>query len=347
MGKKDDSRDKQDEPEEELLTPVGPGAERPSSREDEEEPVRDASDEADEDPEEGDSERVGHVDEEAQDEHRHEKRRDQRRKRKERLKRDQTELRFLRTRNEQLERRFSEQDGRITQSEVAAIDGRIAQLEDQIRQAEDIHATALEKGSGTDAVEALKLRDQFRDALGELKGARQNTLTQAQQRQRAQPTVDPAIQERAQQWASENSDWFDPRMSDEVSVVAYAIEQSLFREGRIDPRSDAYYKELDRRLKKRLPDVFNDDEESEEDRDSGSDSRSDREPRKNGSNRRPTGPTFRTGGRERPLRKGEVYVDADRRKAMEEMGVWEDEVLRERYLKSFQRYDREQGRKRN
>lgn len=345
-------KDKQESnSEEELLTPVGPGShEEPST--DEDEAPRNAADESDEPPEgEEDDERVGHADEEEALEQRKHSRREQRKHRKERYKRDQVELKFLRNRNEQLERRFSDADTRMTQGEVLAIEGRIAQVEDQIRQAEDVHAQALDKGAGADATEALRIRDSLRDGLQQLNGLKQQTINGARQRANTQQNqIDPQVQERAREWASENSDWFDPQLTDEASTVAFAVEQKLFREGRLDPRSDAYYAELDRRLKKRLPEVYRDDADERDDDDSEDDERG--SSRRNGNghvNGRKTsgGPTFRTGGRERSLKKGEVFVDADRRKAMEDMGVWEDPVLRERYLKSYQRYDREHGRRRH
>lgn len=60
--------------------------------------------------------------------------------------------------------------------------------------------------------------------------------------------------------------------------------------------------------------------------------------------RRPRGPRITTGGRERPLRKNEVYISAERKAALIEKGVWDDPVLREKYLKQYQKYDREQRR---
>ena len=53
------------------------------------------------------------------------------------------------------------------------------------------------------------------------------------------------------------------------------------------------------------------------------------------------GPQFRTGGRERPLRKNEVYISPDRKEAMIEAGVWDDPVLRNKYLKSYSDYDKQ------
>jgi hypothetical protein len=132
-------------------------------------------------------------------------------------------------------------------------------------------------------------------------------------------------------------------------VIAYAIDQALTREGRLDPRTDAYWDEYNRRLKKRLPEHFRtrpDDDRDDEDEDE--EDEPSRERRVNGSRRRkPSGPEIRVAGRERPLKKGEVYVDAARREAMEEAGVWGDPEKQARFLRAYQKYDRDNGRRRH
>lgn len=348
---------KNDTKEDDKLTPVGPGAEEVFVHEDEEqdrpeEPKgRAASVQGEEDDEDAseseegaEDERAGHAeDDDPADSKLRAKRRRQRQKRKELHHRDQVELRFLRDRNERLERQFSTQDQRLTQSEVLAIDGNIRAVQDQLRQASEVYAAAVEKGDGTAASEAQQIRDDLRDGLTQLKTVRQQTVTAAQAR--AQPAaagVDPRVAQRAREWAQENSDWFDPNMQDEASAIAYTIEHRVMAEGRLDPSSDAYWKEVDRRIAKRLPEVVGG--SSEEDADEPRERTNGRgAERRTGNERKPQGPTFRTGGRERALKAGEVYIDAGRRKAMEDSGAWEDPVLRERYMKAYQKYDREHG----
>lgn len=349
MAKNDTKKDEQ-------LVPVGPGAEetfvneedeaeRPDTRPQQRTSPDPGDDEDDAEHEDGaEDERAGHSEgDDPSEDKQKAKRRRQRVKRKEAHHRDQVELRFLRDRNERLERQFSSQDQRLTQSEVLAIDGRINAAQDQLRQASEVYAAAVEKGDGTAAAEAQQIRDDLRDGLNQLKGLRQQTVTSAQARANpSAPSVDPRAQQRAREWAQENSDWFDPTARDEASAIAYTIEQRLMAEGRLDPATDAYWKEVDRRIAKRLPEIGS---ESEEDADAGSRSNGRSTEPRNGGERKQQGPTFRTGGRERALKRGEVYVDSERRKAMEDSGVWDDPVLRERYLKSYQKYDRQNGRR--
>jgi hypothetical protein len=303
----------------------------------------------------GGDERAGHAEEDGEaDDGSGLSREQKRRKRKrERYERDQRELALLRSRNEQLERehsaRLAAMENRQTQSDVLAIDSRISQAESDVREAETLLTQALEQKDSASAVEALRVRDQLRDGLNQLKQTKQHTVRGAQERQATanQPAApDPAISQRAQEWAREHA-WFDPKARDEDSAIAYTVEQRVFREGRLDPASDEYWEEVDRRLAKRLPERYRaNGAGDDEDEDDTRDSRTTRRVNGNGNGqRKPSGPTIKVGGRERTLSKGEVYIDEDRKAAMIEAGVWDDPEARARYLKSYQRYDREAGRR--
>jgi len=353
--------DKQDTKDE--IIPVGPGADDDSPQE----PVNEGAGEDYQYPEgedEGEGserrasgdERTGHAEEEEPDDGEGLSREQKRRRRKrEKYERDQRELAFLRSRNETLEREHSKRlaamESRQTQSDVVVIDGRINQVEGDVREAEALFAQAVKSGDESTIAEALRVRDQLRDGLQQLKATKQHTVRTAHERQVAatQPTEpDPAIVSRAQEWAREHR-WFDPRMRDEDSVIAAAVERHVSQEGRLDPASDEYWEEVDRRLARRLPerygrgraDTSEDDDRDEDERPTRRDPR-----RVNGNGaRKPSGPTIKVGGRERTLRKGEVFIDEDRKQAMIEAGVYDDPVQRERFLKSYQKYDREAGRR--
>ena len=268
-----------------------------------------------------------------------ERRRNEKQRKKENRQRERVELNFLRQRNEAVERELSQIRARQDQGETLGIDQRIGTLDDQIRQAEEVHALAVTKGDGAAASEALRLRDEFRDGRQQLVGLKNQKAHEVRTRQQQPNQPDPAIVARANEWMSDNS-WFDPQLRDEDSAIARMVEDRLYNEGRLDPTSDEYWEEYNKRLKKRLPERFksvNQNGRDEEDEDGD-------EP---DTRRRSTGPKITTGGRERPLRKNEVYIDADRKAAMIEAGVWDDEKLRARYLKRYQQYDKEHGRSRH
>jgi hypothetical protein len=260
-----------------------------------------------------------------------EARRLERRARKEREKaakeRNRRELNFLRSRNEALERRFSGVEQRQVQSEAAIIDDRISTLNGHIQQAESIHAEAITKGNGADAVEANRIRDELRDQRAALLSHKQALVRgyqqQAQQPQQTEEQQEPPAPEllrHASDWQKSNS-WYKPDRTDQDSVVAGAIDDRLVAEG-FDPETEEYWNELTNRVKKVLPHRFQ--------------SRPD--------NRPSGGPAMANGGRsERSLKPGEVYVSAERKAAMVEAGVWDDPKLRTRYLKQYQKYDSEHG----
>lgn len=354
------------------LEPVGPGAEMEPEdqtirdvggediRDDRDEEDRDERSDADEQ-----DERVAHSedDEEEGGEDRERiraRRRAERKQKKEEARRAQRELNFLRQRNETLERRQSEFDARIVNSEVVAIDTRIQALQADIQKADEVYAEAISKGDGASAAEAQRIRDALRDGVGKLQGVRTQTINGARERLQPQNKPDPEIQRRAQEFIVENADWYDHEGGNEDSVIAKAIEGRLFKERGPDAaKTDEYWAEYKRRLKKRLPHLFerddrNDRDDDREDRYEETDDRdidehnrrAAKDRREDDRDERPAkrkggGPRFTSGGRERPLKKNEVYVSEERRKAMEEAGVWDDPVLRNRYLKSYQNYDAE------
>ena len=372
---------KEKDEKEEVLEPVGPGAAEdfggeivrdtegrsPDDRDDERD--HEGEDETDRQADE----RAGHAegDDEEGDgedrEHIRSRRRAERRRKKEDQQRKNRELDFLRQRNETLERRQSEIDLRMSNTEVITLDGNIRQVEADIRKADDVYAEAISKGDGASAAEAQRIRDTLRDGLSGMQRQKEQIINGARQRASA-PRPDPEIQRRAQDWVAANP-WYDPQLKDEDSTIARVIEERLAKEmGLTSARTDAYWEEYNRRLKKRLPHLFKNrdrdrDEEDEDDRDDEDEGRDDRradrdddrprardrdrdDDRDDPPRKRNGGPRFASGGRERPLKKNEVYVSAERRQAMIEAGVWDDIPTRNRYLKQYQKYDSEARRNR-
>lgn len=324
---------------EEKLIPVGPGAEGLNEAEgkDEKEPEDKRLAQSDE-PEEGDAEA---------DKGRPERKRESAKERRERLKkqhaRERLERDFLLKRNEELEKRFSAQDVRIAQTETAAIDQRISSVSAQLNNADRVIAEALKKPNGAGAeefVEAQKIRDELRDQLQSLKTTktyRDSESARSKQQMTTAPAEakpDPRVIRNAREWAS-NHKWFDFSGNDEDSTIVRALDESLAGEG-YDPSSEEYWEELTERVKRRLPEKFKkgasarpDDEDDDEMEDE------DEKPRPK------SGPKFSSGGRERPLKRNEVYVSAERKQAMKEYGVWEDPVARNRMLAKYAKWDAE------
>lgn len=274
---------------------------------------------------------AGEPEEDDKTEARRKERKTRRQRQKDARDRDQRELRFLRTRNEQVERQLGEVNRRVDGIETAGIDQRISQIDNAIRSADDVYAKAVSAGEGDDASEAQRIRDNLKDQKTYLQQAKDQGAAMAEQ---AAP--DPALVEQVRSWSERNT-WFDFGRRDEDSAIAGAIDDMLIRDG-YDPRTPEYYDELDVRVARRLPHLAQkkgggNGADDLDDDDPGADDR--------GGQRKPGGPKFRVGGRERPLKTNEVHISRDRREAMEEAGVWEDPTLRKRYLAKYAEWDRE------
>lgn len=268
-------------------------------------------------------------------------RRDENKSRRQRQRdaRDRTdrELKFLRGRNETLERRFSqletEVDARVTGNELAGVDTQINKARSDLALANQVIAQAADQNDGKNLAEALDHRDNIRDSLRDLEQTKEY-LTDERQAEPQQRQLDPRHRAHADAFMRDH-DWWDPSGRDQDSQQVLLIDRSLVTEG-YDPRTKEYWDELRTRTKTEFPDHF----ETRRDRESDDDDQGDTgngKPRKE----RQKGPQFRTGGRERPLKRNEVYISAERKEAMIEAGVWDDPVQRNKYLKAYATYDRE------
>jgi hypothetical protein len=248
-----------------------------------------------------------------------ERRRLEKKERKERrdkaIDRDKLELNFLRNRNDELERRVGAVETHAQQSNISQIDQQIQQATYEVETAQKIIAKAVEAGNGEDVVQALQYRDQAIAKVQQLSQYKQQQTFQAQAPQ--QPRVDNEVVHYAKEFMEEHS-WYDPNGKDEASAVVQAIDNRLAEEG-FDPRSEEYWDELHDRVKRRLPEKF-----------------------KTPAVRKPTGGPMVGSGREHaPVStRKEIYISPERKAALQEAGVWDDPVLRQRYIKKYAEYDR-------
>lgn len=240
-------------------------------------------------------------------------------RRKAAIERDKTELNFLRQRNEDLEKRVMSIEQRTTRSEAVSLKERIAEAMAEAKAAERIMAKAVEAGAGEDVTKAMRIRDEALRKAQQLNYAAQQMAAQAKAAQKPAP-MDPEVSIMAKRWISENS-WYNPKGQDEESKIVQVIDQALMNEG-YNPKSDDYWAELDRRIARRLPERKQIDDE----------------PRKNGRK----GPMIGGSREHAPAStRREVYVSPERKDAMIQAGVWDDPVLRQKYLKQYAKWDRD------
>lgn len=253
-----------------------------------------------------------------------ERRRKEKQDRKERretaIKRDKTELDFLRSRNDDLERRLTVQEKRAQQSEVVSIEQQIAQANKEAQMADRVIAKAVENNNGEDVAKAMKYRDQAMAKVTQLAQAKQHA---------SQPTPPPAVDERTMHYAQEfmkENPWYDAQGRDEDSAIVMAIDQALSKDG-YNPQTEEYWDELRQRAARRIPERFDED---------------DYDPPKKSSRKPRGGPKVGSGKEHAPTStRKEVYISPERKAALVEAGVWDDPVLRMRYVKRYAAYDKQ------
>lgn len=293
-----------------------------------------ADDQQDDDHDEGEDERTASsaAEDDGNDDEREairERRRLEKLERKERrdqaIKRDKLELDFLRKRNDDLERRVTAQEQRAHQVDISTYDAQIANAAKEAEMAERVIAKAVEAGNGKDVTQALKYRDQAMQKVQQLQYAKQQA---AQQRPQGQQ-LDDMTMHYANEFIKENP-WYDSQGRDEDSAIVIAIDQSLAKDG-YNPQSEEYWDELRKRAARRLPEKFKTERQS-----------SSRETRETREERTPRGGPAVGSGREHApaTTRKEIYVSPERKQALIDAGVWDDPVLRMKYVKRYAEYDR-------
>lgn len=229
------------------------------------------------------------------------------------------ELAFLRAENEEFKRRLQHVEQQTTQFSVNAVDQRLNETSNEIETVNRIIAKAVEQGQGEDVAKALSIRDQLLDRQRQLAAAKQ----QAEEKPQQKPGKDPRVAAYANEWIQAN-DWYDPTGKDEDSYIVQAIDKRLVAEG-LNPATEQFWMELDRRVAARLPHRYGDDTVSE--------------PKK--AARKVGGPPV--GGKREyaaPSTRKEVYISPERKQALIDAGVWDSPELRQKYIKRYAEYDR-------
>lgn len=233
------------------------------------------------------------------------------RRRREAKARDKEELARLRDTVGMLVNTVQELRGGAAEQGKSQIQERLAQAESDVVAAESIYARAVSDGDGETAAKALRIMNAAQADAAALRGSVEKT------NQPAKPQLDPNIVNYSRKWAQDNADWFDPTYGNAESVAARKIDAELTRDG-WNPASPGYWQELQRRCDAEL---F--------------------EPAPKPKSRRQPPPTGRTTEHVPPSTRNEVYVNPERKQAMIESGAWDDPVRRQRALKQYAEWDRE------
>ena len=149
---------------------------------------------------------------------------------------------------------------KLVQTDYSRLSEAKTRLDTQQVQLRQIIAKAREENDVNTELEAQErlsaLSGEQRQVAGWLQS--QQEVVQQQQYQQAQPAPAPQPQRpapspRAEEWAEQNS-WFG---QDRVmTYAAWGIHQTLVEQEGVDPNSDEYYTELDKRVRSTFPDKF-------------------------------------------------------------------------------------------
>jgi hypothetical protein len=256
------------------------------------------------------------------------KRREMRKRAEERARRELAQLRSL---TEQQAARLAALEGNTLASNEAAIDQHLNAAMNEVAQAEHIIGRAVEANNGADVTAAMRLRDAAIAKAQRLQAAKQN-VAQAKQHV-ASPPANAATQSLAKEWVAANP-WFDPKLGNEDSRIAKAIDDGLVRDG-YDPSTEEYWEELTKRVAKRLNGGKTKRAVAD---DGGDDEGEDETPR------RKSPPQGATREYVSSQRRKEVYVTPELKAAMIEANVWDDPVRRKRVLAEHARLKQQPSR---
>ena len=233
-----------------------------------------------------------------------------------------------------LEKRNEELAQRLARLENGAASLRLSQIdkavEDEATRVEYAKMKMLQAAQAGDAAAQVEYLEQLTDAkqrLNQMQHYKKQQLEAAQKPNQNVPTpMAREVQENANTWLKKNS-WYDPQARDTDSRIAKVIDQELAAEG-WDPSDSEYWSELDNRLSARLPHRYT--------KSGGS------------AQRRSAGPTASSRvSNESTARPNTITLSRERVNAIKDAGAWDDVDNRNKMIRAYATYDRNNKRKSN
>jgi hypothetical protein len=225
----------------------------------------------------------------------------------------------LEKRNEDLARRLAAVENTASSYQFAQLD---KSIEDEATRVEYAKMKMLQAAQNGDAAAQVDYLEQLTDAKQRLQQAQYHKKQQLEQakapKQNVPNPMSEEVQQNATQWLKKNS-WYDPQARDTDSRIAKVIDQELAADG-WDPSDSEYWEELDSRLSSRLPHRYT---------------------AKGGSTKRanPTASSrVSNAGAAKP---GTITLSRERVSAIKDAGAWDDVEKRNKMIRAYAQYDRE------
>jgi len=218
-------------------------------------------------------------------------------------------------------RRLAAVEGSALQRQAQELDQRIAHATRMYNEAEGVARQAAQQNNVAAYDQAQRRMTEAQGAYQQARQVRERISAQPQQA--AEPEPDARTVSYAQEFLERHS-WVDLDSDDEASAITRSIDLALVKSGS-DPSSEDHWIELERRLRKRVPEKFETAEKGRPSRDSGP----------------PMG-----SGREHASQstKRQIFVNPERKAAMIAAGAWDDPVKRKAMLKRYADYDKNPAR---
>jgi len=245
-----------------------------------------------------------------------EARRNRRRAKKDYIKRTNEEkdsrLTNLQRQNQELMERLAVVERKSYASDLARLDKAMEDEELRLNYATAKMREATDSANGMAFTQAQQMWYESKRKIEAMEGFKQRAVSAGDKEEGA---ANPQLVRQANRWMERNS-WYDPKGGDEDSQIAKVIDNRLAEEG-YDPSSSDYWEELDSRLQKRLPHLYNQ--------------------RSSESNRsRPRSVVTGTGRETGRASGGNTFVlEPEQVRAMKDAGLWDDPEKRARMIKRY------------
>jgi hypothetical protein len=229
----------------------------------------------------------------------------------------------LKKQNNALADRLAVLEKKTSGAELARVDKAIDDAGVQVEYAKMKMKDAVSAQDGESLVQAQEMLYEAQRKMESLSNIKETATRQMSQQPKQNIQLpDPMVQRMAADWMSRNN-WYDPQAKDLDSEIAQKIDRTLTEEG-FDPTQEDYWEELDERLQKYLPHRSN----------TGYNERN--------RNQRPRS-VVTSSGRESSggVRPNEFRLTPDRVAAIKEAGMWDNTERRNKMIRNFANWDRQ------
>lgn len=228
----------------------------------------------------------------------------------------------LERRNEELARRLAAVESAATSFQFAQVDKAIEDESTRVEYAKMKLLQASQAGNAEEQVEYLEQLQDAKNRLAQMQAYKKQQVEQVRRPKQNVPNeVSRAVQENAEGWLAKNK-WYDPQARDTDSRIAKVIDNEMAAEG-WDPADPEYWDELDNRLSARLPHRY-----------AAKTGGSTTKTRPN-----PTASSRAANPSATPA--NSVRLSPERVRAIKDAGAWDDPVARNRMIKAYVAYDKQ------